>query len=121
VNAPRSWPKSSLSTSSRLSAAQFMAIIGLVRRGLRQWSALATSSFPVPLSPRTSTVTSASATRSIVSNTRRIAGLCPMMRSAPYAPCTCARSRRWSRRRRTVSTTRATTTRSSSLSNGFGR
>src|SRR5437667_242165 len=35
VNAPRSWPKSSLSTSSWLRAAQFILTSGLARRGLR--------------------------------------------------------------------------------------
>jgi hypothetical protein len=35
VNAPFSWPNSSLSTSSRASAAQFILTNGLVRRGLR--------------------------------------------------------------------------------------
>ncbi len=62
VNAPFSWPKSSLSTSSRGSAAQFTFTSGRSRRGLRSWIARATSSLPVPVSPSTSTVLSVAAT-----------------------------------------------------------
>ena len=64
VKAPRSWPNSSLSSSVSGSAAQ---LIGDERaaaaRGLAAWIARATSSLPVPLSPRISTVASVGATR----------------------------------------------------------
>ena len=56
VNAPGSWPN--ISSSSRFSfrAAQFIATNGLFFRGLFVCSALATSSLPVPFSPRIRTV-----------------------------------------------------------------
>ena len=63
MNAPFTWPNSSL--SSRLSgiAAQLIATNGPLAPRLARWSALATSSLPVPLSPVMSTVVSVSATR----------------------------------------------------------
>ena len=66
VNAPRSWPKSSLSSSSRGMAAVLMATKGPSARGPALWIARATSSFPVPLSPVISTGTSLAATRPMV-------------------------------------------------------
>ena len=48
--------------------------------------ARATSSFPVPLLPLISTVPSVDATFLIVSNTRCIAGLCPMIWSKVVLP-----------------------------------
>ena len=65
VNAPRSWPKSSLSSSSAGSAAQFTLTNGRLRRVERWWMARETSSLPTPLSPRMSTVTSLSETCSM--------------------------------------------------------
>ena len=53
--------------STTYNAAQFTATNGPLARGLRKWIAFATSSLPVPDSPRTSTVTSVCATFSIVS------------------------------------------------------
>ena len=55
VKAPRSWPNSSLSASSRDSAPQLTGTSGPA--GFRPWScsSRATSSLPVPLSPITST------------------------------------------------------------------
>ena len=56
VNAPFSWPKSSLSTSSRADRrAVHRDERARSRAGCASWSACATSSLPVPLSPRTST------------------------------------------------------------------
>ena len=55
-----------------------MTTIGMWRRGLAAWMARATSSLPVPLSPKISTVVSVAATISISSSTRRIAGLLPI-------------------------------------------
>ena len=51
VNAPRTCPKSSLSRSSPGSAAQLTATNGPPLRGEWAWSARATTSLPVPLSP----------------------------------------------------------------------
>ena len=51
VKAPRSWPKSSLSSRGSASVAQFTATKGPSRRGPRAWMARAISSLPVPLSP----------------------------------------------------------------------
>jgi len=50
---------------------------GCSARALSRWMALATSSFPVPDSPRINTGTSIGATLSIRSNRARIAGLSP--------------------------------------------
>ena len=64
VKAPRTCPNSS--DSSRVSgmAAQLTLMSGMWRCGLRSWMARASSSFPVPVSPITSTVLLDSATRS---------------------------------------------------------
>ena len=51
VNAPRTWPNSSLSMSSSGIAAQFTSTNALARRRLSAWIVLATSSLPVPFSP----------------------------------------------------------------------
>ena len=75
VKAPFTWPKSSLSRSVSGIAAQLTATNGPVAALLRSWSARATSSLPVPLSPVTSTVASVSATRAMISWTFCIAGL----------------------------------------------
>ena len=56
VKAPFTWPNSSDSRSVSVSAPQLSATNGWPRRGLRAWSARATSSLPVPDSPVTSTV-----------------------------------------------------------------
>src|SRR5882724_4909891 len=75
VNAPRSWPKSSDSSSSLGSAAQLIFTNGLPRRGERSCTVRAMPSLPTPLSPRMSTGTSVSATRSTMSQIDSIAGL----------------------------------------------
>ena len=62
VNAPRSWPNSSLSSRVSASAAQCSLMNGPCARGERWWIALATSSLPVPLSPVISTVARLGAT-----------------------------------------------------------
>ena len=78
VKAPLIWPNSSLSSSSAGIAAQFTATKGLALR--RPWScnARATSSLPVPVSPRIRTVASLSAAMPIAFCTRRIASLAPI-------------------------------------------
>ncbi len=52
------WPNSSASASSAGSAAQLNRTSGLLARVDCAWSSSATNSLPVPVSPRTSTVTS---------------------------------------------------------------
>ena len=59
-------------------AAQLMAMNGPGARGLLRWMALATSSLPVPLCPRMSTVAGLPATRPTIRNTSSMAGLAPM-------------------------------------------
>jgi hypothetical protein len=53
VKAPRSYPKSSLSSSESGSAAQFSETKCCSARGPFSWIARAISSLPVPLSPLT--------------------------------------------------------------------
>jgi hypothetical protein len=77
VNAPRSWPNSSLSTSCSGRAAAFTAIIGFPARGPRRCRSRATSSLPVPLSPRIRTGLGMAASVAMLSRSARIAGLSP--------------------------------------------
>ena len=56
VNAPRTWPNSSDSSSVSGIAAQLTLMSGMSRCALRSWIARATSSLPVPVSPVMSTV-----------------------------------------------------------------
>ena len=55
VKAPRRWPKSCDRARSARSAPQFTGRKGLPARALFSWMARATSSLPVPVSPRTTT------------------------------------------------------------------
>ena len=55
VNAPRTWPNSSLSSRLSLRAPQLTRTKGPLARGLRRWIAVAISSLPVPVSPSSST------------------------------------------------------------------
>ena len=101
VNAPRSWPKRSLSMSDAGMAAQFTLTSTASFRRLRAWMAWAISSLPVPVSPVTSTVESVGATCSTLLSTRRSAGDPPTGSFGPTASCTSSRryrvklSRRW--------------------------
>ena len=63
VKAPRSWPKSSLSSTPSGSAAQLTLMKGFSRRGENSWISCAKSSLPEPLSPRSSTLRLVGATR----------------------------------------------------------
>ena len=83
VKAPFSWPNSSLSSRLSGSAAQLNLTKAAPARGEWWWMALAISSFPVPLSPRTSTVVSQRETWRITSTIWRIAGLLPTILSRP--------------------------------------
>ena len=62
MKAPFSWPNSSLSMRFSGIDPQSSTTKGSLRRGDSSWSALATSSFPVPVSPVTTTETSMGAT-----------------------------------------------------------
>ncbi len=79
VNAPFSWPNSSLSRSSSGIAAQLSLINGWSSRSLFSWMLVATNSLPVPLSPKTRTVESVGDTFLIKLNKPRIARLSPII------------------------------------------
>ena len=74
VNAPRTWPKSSLSKSVSTTAEQFTVTKRFVLRGPSLCSARATSSLPVPVSPVISAVRACGARRRIRSNSSCMAG-----------------------------------------------
>ncbi len=77
VNAPRSWPNSSLSRMLSANAAQLTQTNGPLRRALAKCTARATNSLPTPLSPRINTVAFEGAARADSSMIRVIAGLLP--------------------------------------------
>jgi len=79
VNAPRTWPNSSDSSSVSGMAAQFTLMRGMFRWALRSWMARASSSLPVPVSPMMRTVLLVSATRSAFAITSWITRLRPTM------------------------------------------
>ena len=76
----------------------------------------ATSSLPVPLSPRTSTLTPRGATRSTRSSTCRMAEVCATMRRPPTSSTTRPRSTLFSSASRSLSVSRLSTWRSPSTS-----
>jgi hypothetical protein len=79
VKAPGSWPKSSLSSRVSGIAAQLIATNGSAARVLAAWRPRAKSSFPVPVSPTSKTVTlRLVATWVARARTSRIAALSPM-------------------------------------------
>ncbi len=86
VNAPRSCPNSSLSSSSRGTAAQLTLTNGASCRSEKWWIARATSSLPVPVSPQISIVTSTRAACWMISQTARIFGLHHNATSAATLP-----------------------------------
>ena len=77
MKAPRSAPNSSAAASSGATAPRFTATKGPPRRPLVRWMAWATSSLPVPVSPRRSTGTSRSATCWMSARTRWMPSLSP--------------------------------------------
>ena len=85
VNAPFSWPNSSLSTRPAGRAEQLSLISGLSFRRERLWTARAISSFPVPVSPRISTVESVGATCFTLASTLRSTAEPPMISSKLYS------------------------------------
>jgi hypothetical protein len=78
VKAPFSWPNSSFSRISLGSAAQLSAKNGPRARSLFWWVARATSSLPVPLSPKMKTLAVEAATASISRYTSRMGSDCPV-------------------------------------------
>ena len=121
VKAPRSWPKSSLSTSSRLSAAQFIltsgfgapraAIVERVGDQLLAGAALAADQDgDVGVGDLVDGLEDAPHRRALADDLLEAVGALHLLeQAAVVAP------------QQHVSITRRTTTRSSSLSNGFGR
>ena len=91
VNAPATWPKSSLSSSVSGSAPQATSTKGLSRRPLRRWMARAMSDLPVPLSPVIRTVALVSATLSTISKTRFMRWSLPTTFSRPKRMSSCWR------------------------------
>ena len=81
MNAPFSWPKSSLAMSSLGMAPVWTGTKGPWLRRLRLWRARATSSLPVPDSPTMSTGATVGATRSMRAKTSRIRAEPPTMPS----------------------------------------
>ncbi len=77
VNAPFSWPNSSLASTPSANAPQLSATNGPPARGLASCTARAASSLPVPVSPSMSTGTSVRATRCRRRTSSFIAGLSP--------------------------------------------
>ena len=73
VKAPRTWPKSSLSSSSPGRAAALTATKGPLRRGEWAWMMRAMTSLPVPLSPVMRTVDSLCCSVSMSRKTRAMA------------------------------------------------
>ncbi|MFO0741185.1 MAG: hypothetical protein U0270_35120 [Labilithrix sp.] len=78
VNAPRSWPKSSLSMSEYVTAPQSTTRNGFAARGEAPAIARARTSLPVPVSPSRRTVASVGAIRSSTPKMVRIGRLWPM-------------------------------------------
>ena len=66
VNEPLTCPNSSLSSRLSVRAPQLTRMYGPVDRGLRSWTARATSSLPVPVSPTIRTQARDGATRRVV-------------------------------------------------------
>jgi hypothetical protein len=118
VNAPRSWPNSSLSNSVSGRLAQSTVSKGPAARRDARWTARAAISFPVPLSPTTRSGTSESATAPIRLKTSCIAGERPTRRACGSAsaepPGTAAAAARAARARSAAPATWA-------RSIGFGR
>ena len=83
VNAPRSWPNSSLSTSCSGSAAQLMATNGAVGTRPEPVQLPGHELLPVPLSPTISTVLGTGATRAICSRSRRSPRWSPTSEDSP--------------------------------------
>jgi len=102
-------------------AAQLTLTSGHLALGLWSWMAEATSSLPVPLSPRMSTVASVGATVRMVSSTARMAGDEPIRRVALRSAWISSRSARFSSRSAWSSKRRRSVPSRRSVSTGFAR
>ncbi len=121
VKAPFSWPKSSASRSGSGIAAQFTLMNGPLARGEPWWMSSATSSLPVPDSPRMRIVASEpAAVRASSSMSVKIEER-PTIRSSSVRSATWALSSLFSRLRRRNSRALSTSTASSEASTGFVR
>ena len=117
VKAPGSCPKSSLATTPSAKTPQFSATKGLEARPLWSWMARATSSLPVPVSPRIRTGTSVAATRATRARSARMGSLSP--RSAGAEGRTSARRRATSARRARISGKPSMSSRTSRTARGW--
>ena len=97
VKAPRTCPKSSLSSKFSGMAPQLMATNGPLLRALRRWISSASISLPVPVSPPIKTEISVAATLSMRRKTSRIPGQAPI-RSPKLAASSLRRRSRLSKR-----------------------
>ncbi len=120
VNEPRTCPKRFDSRRSGGSAPEWTVTNGPAERGDRRWSAFATSSLPVPLSPVTRIVEREAAAWRTVSKTRSIEADRPTSSRKPPGASSFARSARFSATSRRFSSACLTTWTTSSLRNGFG-
>ena len=121
VKAPLTCPNSSLSRSVSLIAAQFTGTNGRVARFEFAWIARAINSFPVPLSPVISTVTSVGATRTSRVKSSRIGADRPTSASSLYRWRNSSEKSPTSTSSRRFSSARCTRTSSSLSLNGFDR
>ncbi|PYR94575.1 MAG: hypothetical protein DMF84_05325 [Acidobacteria bacterium] len=79
MNAPRTWPNSSLSNSVSTTAEQLTVTKRRSRRGPVLWRARATSSLPVPVSPLMSAVRTCGARRRIMPKSSCMTGPRPII------------------------------------------
>ena len=121
VKAPLTWPNRVLSRSSLGIDPEFTVTNGPSLRFELLWIDLATSSLPVPLSPRIRMLLLDGAARRIRSKTWRIGRLLPMMLSKPWRSRSCSLRSRFSAVRRRRSRPWRMVSRTSSFLNGLGR
>ncbi|MNN10810.1 hypothetical protein D3C81_1237440 [compost metagenome] len=122
VNAPGSWPNSSLSTTDSASAPALIATNGPSRRLDRSCRARATTSLPAPVSPRISTSARVPARAPICSRRRCMDGDWPTRRVAScWRSLRARRKLRLSSTRRRRARARRTLSSRASLAKGFSR
>ncbi len=121
VKAPFSWPNSSDSSRVSVRAAQETATNGPSARGLSAWMARASTSLPLPDSPRTRMVEAARAAVRASSNTDCMAGLFDTRSRKRYSRLSACRRTAFSRTSDCWLTIFCIMSDSSSGSNGFTR
>ncbi len=119
MNAPLSYPKSSLSRSVSGRAPRFTDTNGWPHRSLRLWMARAASSLPVPLSPLISTVASLRATCRIWRSRSWVARQLPMISGSSPVSASRSRNARFSNVSRRCSSALRTCMRITFRSTGF--